>query len=212
MRCSTEHFLRYLQIYCIGQPILQAGLIENSNVYKLLLFIAQVYFSQCQDTQRLYQYNKLEKPDLDILNILEENYGLPDDVFENQNTYEERLFAVQVKKFLTEVGVSDIASYRKLAKLFGIDQINIIPYPEYNGEGFTYQLSFYFFGISGSGYGLWIVQLPKDLLGNTNSTSLFKMELSFEFDNKNTIKFLQFQKLLNKLKPSHVEIEYQFIL
>lgn len=135
-----------------------------------------------------------------LISQWERQVGIPDNIFDNNGTVEERRNNVLIK--LASLGVQTKQDFIGIAGIIGYDRIRIIT----GGDAGTFPLTFpfVFFSTPKEARFTVLVDLPKEL-----GTEVFPLPFPFKFRETTNVAL---EKLFDLLKPANVRFIYRYIL
>lgn len=211
---DKDYFRSLINSFFPNTRIWEDRFCEGSILYRIVGFMADVLAKNVRDDQDVIDGYLLLEDNTTLLTLLEREYGLPDNIFIIEENIQDRLQILSAKIFLAEVGVSSISDYLYLASFFGIDKIQIRSARELKEYSLDASLDLILFDDTGLEPFYFIIFLPKELNPvESVGGSLFDVTLDAELIGRQQIvSFSRFQLLIQRLKPSYVQIEYRFTL
>jgi len=188
---TTSYLLDGLYMIAKNKP--------DSDYRKLLNAFSKSFVKLEQQGNALFRELDPTKTEVLIENW-ERDLGIPDTIFDNNGTIEERRNNVLLK--LASLGVQTEADFIRIAGIIGYDKIQITTGSE--AGIFPLKFPFVFFGTAKEARFTTFIDLPSEL-----GLNVFPLPFPFKFRATTNVAL---EKLFNILKPANVRFIYRYIL
>jgi uncharacterized protein YmfQ (DUF2313 family) len=216
MNTKSNAYREILRSTIQNLPLWKGFFIEETNLYKLHTIICDFFANEQAMEEKIVNTFLLSTDDenlidKNLLSLMEKQYGLPDDIFDIADNIKDRVATLRVKmRFARQkIDLYKQEDLNYIASLFGIDKITRTDYGTMYGRGFPLPTVGMFFSDDQQMDWYWIISLP----ASNEIEDGFPLPTVGSFpSNSNIGNTTKLQKLLDKLKPSYVFIEYQYTL